>query len=106
MDRYRADMLPNGRPEGERLDNTRNPKNHPEGAAANISCELFDAYIKALEKLNPGKVFRAPSKSEWEYVARSGTSNLEVRYNPGNKAGETCNLDSVSKSTKPNDWGF
>ena len=87
-------------------DTTRNPKNHPEGAAANMSCEMFDAYVKALQKLNPGKVFRAPSKSEWEYVARSGTSNLEFSDNPGGKVGEICNLDSVIKSTRPNGWGF
>ena len=87
-------------------DKMRNPKNHPEGAAANMSCEMFDAYVKALQKLNPGKVFRAPTKSEWEYVARSGTSNLEFRGNPGGKVGEICNLDSIVKSTRPNGWGF
>jgi len=87
-------------------DNTRNPKHYPEGAAANISCEMFAAYVKALEKLNPGKVIRAPSKAEWEYVARSGTSNLEFRHNPGNRHGETCDRTVAVKSRKPNGWGF
>ena len=71
-----------------------------------MSCEMFDAYVKALGKLNPGKVIRAPSKAEWEYVARSGTSNLSFRYNPGNRYGETCDRTAVVKSKKPNGWGF
>jgi len=87
-------------------DKTRNPKNYPDGAAVNISCEMFDAYVKALQKLNPGKVIRAPTKAEWEYVARSGTSNLSFRHNPGNRHGETCDRTMVVKSKRPNGWGF
>ena len=87
-------------------DKTRNPKNHPDNAACNMSCEMFDRYVKALQKLNPGKVIRAPSKSEWEYVARSGTSNLEFGENLNNRQGETCNRTVAVKSRKPNGWGF
>jgi hypothetical protein len=94
-------------------DATRNPKKNPDGAAVNISCEMFDAYVKALQKLNPGKVIRAPSRAEWEYVARSGTSNLSVCTNPrnrdfnfNNRYGETCDRTVAVKSKKPNHWGF
>ena len=88
-------------------DTARNPKKHPDGAAVNISCEMFDVYVKALQKLNPGKVIRAPSKSELEYAARSGTSNLSFanRLVPG-KYGDTCDRTMVLKSKKPNSWGF
>jgi hypothetical protein len=71
-----------------------------------MSCEMFETYIKALQKLNPGKVIRAPSKSEWEYVARSGTSNLEFKDNRNSRYGETCNRTVDVKSKKPNGWGF
>lgn len=87
-------------------DATRNPKEYPDGAAVNISCEMFDTYVKALEKLNPGKNIRCPSKAEWEYVARSGTSNISVRNNPGGMYGETCDRTMDVKSKKPNSWGF
>ena len=87
-------------------DNTGNPKNYPGDAAMNISCVQFNAYVKALEKLNPGKVIRAPRKAEWEYAARSGTSNLEFLSNRNSKAGETCNRTIAVKSKKPNGWGF
>ena len=87
-------------------DNTRNPKNYADGAAVNISCEMFATYVTALEKLNPGKLIRCPTKSEWEYVARCGTSDLEFRGNPGGRAGETCDRTLDVKSKKPNAWGF
>ena len=94
-------------------DTTRNPKNYPADAAVNISCEMFDTYVKALQKLNPGKVIRAPTKSEWEYVARSGTSNLSFSKDPksrdfnfNNRYGETCDRTMPVKSKKPNGWGF
>lgn len=87
-------------------DTTRNPKNYPDGAAANMSCEMFDTYVKALEKLNPGKVIRCPSKAEWEYVARCGASNISVRNNPGDMYGQTCDRTMDVKSRKPNSWGF
>ncbi len=67
---------------------------------------MFKAYVKALRKLNPGKVIRAPSKAEWEYVARSGTSNLSFWRNPGSRHGENCDRTMVVKSKKPNGWGF
>jgi len=31
-------------------DTTRNPKQHPDGAACNMSCEMFDRYVKALQR--------------------------------------------------------
>jgi len=87
-------------------DTTRNPKKHPDGAACNMSCEMFDKYVKALQKMNPGKVIRAPTKSEWEYVARSGTSNIEFIENTNNRYGEVCSRLVDVKSKKPNAWGF
>ena len=88
-------------------DATRNPKKYPDGAAVNISCEMFDAYVKALQKLNPGKVIRAPTKAELEYAARSGTSNLSFANSlVPSKYGDTCDRTMVIKSKKPNNWGF
>ncbi len=87
-------------------DKTRNPKNNPDGAACNMSCEMFAAYVQALQKLNPGKAIRAPSKSEWEYAARSGTSDIEFSENLNSRNGETCHRSVEVKSKKPNAWGF
>jgi len=85
-----------------------NPKGHDVGCAVNISCEMFQKYVKALQALTPGKVIRAPSRAEWEYAARCGTSNLsgmmdkqtDVQY------GEFCDFGTVVKSKKANAWGF
>ena len=87
-------------------DTTRNPKNYPGDAPANMSCELFANYVKALQKLNPGKVIRAPTKSEWEYAAHSGTSNLSFEDNVGDRYGGTVDRTTPVKSKKPNSWGF
>ncbi len=87
-------------------DATRNPKGNPADAACNMSCEMFAAYVKALEKLNPGKVIRAPSRAEWEYVAQSGTSDLSLEDNVGSRCGETMDRTVPVKSRKPNGWGF
>lgn len=86
-------------------DTTRNPKGYPDDAAVNMSCAMFDAYVKALEKLNPGKTIRCPTKSEWEYVARSGTSNIEFKVNNG-RCGENGDRKTPVKTPKPNGWGF
>ena len=87
-------------------DTTANPKNYPADAACNISCVMFDKYVKALQKLNPGKTIRSPTKAEWEYYARSGTSNLYFNDNKTAKSGETFDRTMPVKSKKPNAWGF
>ena len=87
-------------------DTTRNPKNYPGDAPVNMSCEMFANYVKALQKLNPGKVIRAPTKSEWEYAAHSGTSNLSFEDNVGDRYGGTVDRTTSVKSKKPNSWGF
>jgi len=90
-------------------DNTANPKGNPPDAAVNISCAMFDKYIKALAKLNPGKVIRASTKAEWEYTARCGNSDLcpfSAKEGVGSRYGEICTRLVPVKSKKPNAWGF
>ena len=84
-----------------------NPKAHDPGCAVNISCEMFQKYVKALQALNPGKVIRAPSRAEWEYAARCGASSLSwMMDRPDARYGEICDLGTVLKTKKPNAWGF
>jgi len=86
---------------------------HPNHPMENVSWLEVQDFIKKLNALEPGSVYRLPTEAEWEYAARAGSvskfcfgNSFETldqyawtRRNAGKK-------HHPVRTRKPNDWGL
>ena len=78
-----------------------------------VSWEDCQEFIMKLDSLNPGKNYRLPSESEWEYACRAGTT---TRYCNGNSVYDLGRVAWYDKNSgeethavgikSPNNWGL
>jgi len=75
-----------------------------------ISWEAAQAFVTALNALDPGKNYRLPTEAEWEYAARAGTTGDYGGTGVISEMGWTVDNSGAKvhlvAHKLPNDWGL
>ena len=101
---------------GENPSRWKGPRNSVEMLSldeAQQFCQRATEFMRAAKLIRPNQIIRLPSESEWEYVARAGTTTLfsfgddvdqidDYAWHNGNAAGN----DPPVGVKKPNPWGL
>ena len=101
---------------GENPSTWKGPRNSVEMLSVDDAqqfCQRATQLMRTARLIGPNQVIRLPSESEWEYVARAGTTTLysfgndveqidDYAWHTGNAAGN----DPPVGAKKPNPWGL